>query len=234
MALGAQADAGFVLSPQRLTNADNVGSLFTDKANQAELNQILVTAQKALDPKTTDYEFGFKLQAMYGSDARYTHFLGELDQTIGQRYQLDIVEANVQAHLPWLTPGGIDMKAGQFSSPLGSETIDPSTNPFNSHSYIFNYGVPFKHTGVLTTTHATSVVDLYLAVDSGVNTSLGGGDQNDEPGGIFGFGLNLLHGKAAFEKAAAEGVPVYGIKDDRNAMRAWASYEAAGKEIVHG
>ena len=39
---------------------------------------------------------------------------------------------------------------------------------------------------------------------------------------------------AAFEKAAAEGVPVYGVKDDRNAQRAWDSYEAAGKEIANG
>jgi chromosome partitioning protein len=39
---------------------------------------------------------------------------------------------------------------------------------------------------------------------------------------------------AAFEKAAAEGVPVYSIKDDRNAGRAWLAYEAAGKEIIHG
>jgi len=39
---------------------------------------------------------------------------------------------------------------------------------------------------------------------------------------------------AAFEKAAAEGVPVYGVKDDRNAARAWSSYEEAGKEIIHG
>jgi chromosome partitioning protein len=39
---------------------------------------------------------------------------------------------------------------------------------------------------------------------------------------------------AAFEKAAAEGVPVYAVKDDRNAPRAWDAYEAAGKEITHG
>ena len=38
---------------------------------------------------------------------------------------------------------------------------------------------------------------------------------------------------AAFEKAAAEGVPVYGVKDGR-AARAWDAYEAAGKEITHG
>ena len=39
---------------------------------------------------------------------------------------------------------------------------------------------------------------------------------------------------AAFEKAAAEGVPVYSVKDDRNAGRAWETYEAAGKEIFRG
>ena len=39
---------------------------------------------------------------------------------------------------------------------------------------------------------------------------------------------------AAFEKAAAEGVPVYSVKDDRNAARAWEAYEAVGKEITHG
>jgi chromosome partitioning protein len=39
---------------------------------------------------------------------------------------------------------------------------------------------------------------------------------------------------AAFEKAAAEGVPVYAVKDDRNAARAWAAYEAAGQEVGNG
>lgn len=39
---------------------------------------------------------------------------------------------------------------------------------------------------------------------------------------------------AAFEKAAAEGVPVYSVKDDRNATRAWEAYEATGKEISNG
>lgn len=37
-----------------------------------------------------------------------------------------------------------------------------------------------------------------------------------------------------FEKAAAEGVPVYQVKGDRNAVRAWEAYETAGEEIVNG
>ena len=39
---------------------------------------------------------------------------------------------------------------------------------------------------------------------------------------------------AAFEKAAAEGVPVYNVKGDRAAARAWEAYEAAGREMVNG
>lgn len=37
----------------------------------------------------------------------------------------------------------------------------------------------------------------------------------------------------AFEKAAAAGVPVCDV-DDARARRAWESYEAVGKEILHG
>jgi chromosome partitioning protein len=36
---------------------------------------------------------------------------------------------------------------------------------------------------------------------------------------------------AAFEKAAAAGIPVYDVKDER-AWRAWEAYESAGKEIL--
>ena len=38
----------------------------------------------------------------------------------------------------------------------------------------------------------------------------------------------------SFEKAATDGVPVYAVSGDRRAKRAWAAYESAGKEIMHG
>jgi chromosome partitioning protein len=39
---------------------------------------------------------------------------------------------------------------------------------------------------------------------------------------------------AAFEKAAAEGVPVSEVRDDRNAARAWEAYQAAARELIDG
>jgi chromosome partitioning protein len=37
----------------------------------------------------------------------------------------------------------------------------------------------------------------------------------------------------AFDKACAQGIPVYEV-DDRRAMRAWEAFEAVGKEIING
>jgi hypothetical protein len=78
---------------------------------------------------------------------------------------------------------------------MSAEVIDATGNALYSHSYIFNFGVPFKHTGLLTTTHLTPVLDLYIGVDTGVNAFLGEkGDNNDAWAVQGGIGLNLLEG----------------------------------------
>jgi hypothetical protein len=194
--LSAQIESGIIANPYRPGTGLNWGQLTTDHANQVQLNQLLLTANKPLDPKDSDYQWGFKVQFMYGSDARYFQFLGELNEVDpNQRNQLDVVEANVLAHLPWITDGGVDLKVGQYPTPLGYETIDPATNPFYSHSYIFQFGLPFKHTGALAVTHVNDILDIYADIDTGTNTTFGPlGDNNGAVGGIAGFNLTLLGG----------------------------------------
>ncbi len=191
---GAQFDVGATINTSSPENNINFGNLFSDKANQVLLNQLLVSVARLPDPKATDYDFGFQIQALYGTDARYVQFMGELNSAFASRNQLAFINANVQAHLPWLTSGGIDLKVGQYPTPLGFEVIDPSLNPFYSHSYMFNYGLPFVHTGILTTTHVNGMLDVYLGVDSGVNTTLGKGDNNNSAGGLAGVNLTFLDG----------------------------------------
>jgi Putative beta-barrel porin-2, OmpL-like. bbp2 len=194
--ISGHIEAGITGNPESPGDGLNFGQLFTDKSNQLLVNQALLTAEQPLDPKATGYDFGFRIQAMVGTDARYTHFLGELDKSVSGRYQLDLVEANVQAHLPWVSEGGVDVKLGQYATPIGFEVIDATGNPFYSHSYIFNFGIPLKHTGGYATAHLSDTLDLYFGGDTGVNTSLGVGDNNDEPAFLGGFGLNgLLDGK---------------------------------------
>ena len=172
------------------------GRLFDDRNDRLQLNQAVLTLERAIDSKK-DYDVGFKLQGMYGTDARYTHFLGEFDKATSAREQFDVVEAWLNFHTPWLAKGGTDIKVGQYVTLEGAETIDPRTNFFYSHSYIFNFGIPLKHTGILAVTHATDELDLYYGVDTGVNTTFGHGTgtPTDSPLSFHGgFGLNLLKG----------------------------------------
>lgn len=194
---GVQVEGGITVNPQDPRNHRNFGSLTTDNSNRPLLNQVLLTVGREVDPKATSLDIGFKLQAMYGSDSRIYHTMGLFDQLIHDRNQLALIEANVTARIPQLFANGMDVKAGLYPTPLGLEVIDAKTNPFYSHSYIFNFGLPFKHTGVLTTSHVSDLVDIYLGIDTGTNTWLayGAGDNNNRPGGIAGVGLNFMGGK---------------------------------------
>jgi hypothetical protein len=105
-----------------------------------------------------------------------------------------VVEAHADAHLPVLTAGGMDVKLGQFVTLLGAETIDPRTNYLYSHSYIFNYGLPLKDTGLMVVTHVSPLIDLYTGVITGVNTSIGDPGPGDNNGALAfegGIGLNI-------------------------------------------
>jgi hypothetical protein len=186
-------EAGATVTNNDPSNNINFGQAFTDRADAFRVNQTMLTAEHDLDPKATGIDLGFKLQGMYGTDARYTHFLGELDRATRSPYQWDIIEANGQAHLPIIGAGGMDLKIGQYSTPLGYEVIDATGNPLYSHSYIFNYGLPFKHSGGITTTHVNDTLDIWAGVDTGVNTSFGhAGDNNSSISFLYGVGLNNL------------------------------------------
>ena len=191
--LGLQIEGGITFNPQ--TPKTNWGQLFTDYPNTVLLNQALLTLSRDIPKDVSDWDYGFHFTGLYGSDARYTHFLGLFDYALSGRYQLDIIEASVSVHVPVLT-NGLDVKAGLYPTPLGFETIDPSTNPFYSHSYIFNFGIPLKHSGILAILHATDWFDVYGGLDTGMNTTFGdqAGDNNGTLAGLFGFGVTALGG----------------------------------------
>ncbi|MDP9004690.1 MAG: porin, partial [Verrucomicrobiota bacterium] len=173
----------------------NFGRLFEDRSNELVMNQAVITAERALDPKT-GFDWGFKFQLMFGTDARSIHSLGLLDHAMGNSlYQPDIPEAYVSLHLPILTEGGLDLKLGKFVTLEGAETIDPRTNVFYSHTYIFNFGIPFNHTGALFTLHAPGGLDLIGGVTRGVNTSID--DNNESLAFHGGTSLNFNEGKVA-------------------------------------
>ena len=187
-------EAGATLNSKQPKDRQNFGRLFDDRANEVMLNQVVLTAEQTLAGKPEEFQWGFKLQGMFGSDARFIHSLGLLDNASNKTLQPDVVEAYLNLHVPGLTAAGMDVKVGKFVTLEGAETIDPRTNPFYSHTYIFNFGIPFNHTGAVATLHATKEIDLMFGLVRGVNASLTDNNHSWSFHGGIGF-MNLADGK---------------------------------------
>src|SRR6184192_4456749 len=187
-------DNGITFNPASPADNQNFGRFFDDRVNEPLLNQLVINFERALAPQPGEFDWGFKLQFMYGSDARFIHSLGLFSDTAATSIlQPDLVEAYLNLHFPIITEGGLDLKLGKFVTLEGVETIDPRANFFYSHTYIFNVGIPFNHTGAMVTFHATKWLDLYSGITRGVNTRIE--DNNDSVSFHGGVGLNLLDGK---------------------------------------
>ncbi len=189
----AWVESGYTVNFDRPSDRQNFGRLFDDRSNEPLLNQIAVTLERVFPSSPQDFAWGFKAQFIYGSDARFFHSLGLFDRTTDDLLQPDLSEAYLNLHFPVLTAGGLDLKLGKFATLEGSELIDPRANIFYSHSYIFNFGLPFNHTGALATWHTSPLLDLYAGLTRGVNTSVE--DNNESLGFHGGIGFNLLEGK---------------------------------------
>ncbi|PYI90211.1 MAG: porin [Verrucomicrobia bacterium] len=192
-------ETGFTGNADAPKDNQNFGRLFDDRSNEFVLNQAVITGERVLDPKL-GFDWGFKLQFLFGTDARFIHSLGMRNHWAGNgSYQADIPEAYLSLHFPVFTEGGLDLKLGKFVTLEGAETIDPRTNPFYSHTYIFNFGIPFNHTGALLTLYATKWLNLVAGVTRGVNTSID--DNNDAPAFHGGIGLHFNEEKFVISAA---------------------------------
>ena len=108
-------ESGITFNPDSPQSNQNFGRLFDDRANEPLLNQVVINFERALVPQPGQFDWGFKLQFMYGSDARFIHSLGLFDRTTHEILQPDLVEAYLNLHFPVLTEGGLDLKLGKFA-----------------------------------------------------------------------------------------------------------------------
>ena len=190
---GGHVEVGITGNPDGPKDGLNYGQLFTDRANQVLVNSVALNVERDPDTNAKSLDVGFKVQAAYGSDSRYTQAIGEFNRSVDSRNTVDVVEAHVDAHAPWLTAGGMELHAGILPTLEGVEVMDPTGNFFYSKSYLFNFGIPLKYTGIMTETHVSPLLDVYLGIDSGVNTFLGhdGGANDNKLHFHGGFGLNF-------------------------------------------
>jgi hypothetical protein len=165
----------------------NAGRLFDFENAEPRMNQLDLQVERLLETKDINkaakegrWDFGGKIEVIYGSDAGFIHANGlgtYYDSPRDPINQLDLPQAYLDIVVPIGT--GLDVRVGKFITLLGYEYTNPTLNSLFSHSFLFNVAVPATQTGVL----ATYALNEKLSVQGGVTR---GWDQatNDNNGAM--------------------------------------------------
>ncbi|MDR3634539.1 MAG: outer membrane beta-barrel protein [Isosphaeraceae bacterium] len=157
-------------------NGFNFGVNPNDLANRWMGNQYYLIVENPLE-QNDKINFGFRVDNLFGNDWQFNHMHGFADNAWGLNKfpGYDLAQVYAEVHLPWLTKGGVDVRGGRFYTTLGYEVVPAIGRPLLSVPYMFNYGQPFTHWGVLTTIHVNDRINwvngLVNGYDRWVDTS---------------------------------------------------------------
>jgi hypothetical protein len=183
-------EGGWTYNFDTPNNHTNVGRVFDFEDQDKTLNQVDLTIERAVDASKGKFDVGFKIEWMYGGDARLIHsnglnFYGPEYALTGGDFDYDEEFDLTQAYATMAVPvgSGLTITAGKFVTLLGYETINPTSNPLYSHSYLFGFAIPFTQTGGMAKYNITKDMALTLGFSRGWEQS-----NKDNNGSIDGFG----------------------------------------------
>jgi hypothetical protein len=157
----------------------NNTALFNNRPDQVNLQQLWFYAQREA-AREYYWDWGFRVDLMYGTDASKTQSFGNPAGTWDFQNGLDfggygwaIPQAYAElANEKW------SVKLGHFYTLVGYEVVTAPDNFFYSHAYTMFNSEPFTHTGALASYEASDSLTLHsgwtLGWDTGFNQLNGG------------------------------------------------------------
>ena len=148
---GGWVSMGGTYSTDNPDNHNNLPITFNDRSGEFQLNQLNLFLQRALDLESSAWNFGGRMDVMFGTDSRFTQATGLDNKLISENnlrfYDLAIPQAYLEIFAP--LGNGVTAKIGHFYTIIGQEVVMAPNNFFYSRSYTMQYAEPFTHTGVL-------------------------------------------------------------------------------------
>jgi len=153
--------------------------LFNNVPDRINAHQVWLYAEKAA-AREAYWDWGFRLDTMYGTDASKTQAFGNNPGTWDFQNGLDNSSygfALPQAYAE-VAKDNVSIKVGHFFTAVGYEVVTAPDNFFYSHAYTMFNSEPFTHTGALATIDANDTTTVYagwtLGWDTGFNQFNGG------------------------------------------------------------
>ncbi len=200
MFLTAWASGGYTYNANNPPDGFNTPLTFNDFSNEYLLNQVYLSFGRAVNKCCGTWDLGGQVDLLYGSDYFFTTAKGLETEDNGEphwnssngprrrdgfnyaTYGLAMPQLFGEVFMPF--GSGVSVKVGHFYTPLGYESVQAPENFFYSHSYNFQYGGPFTHTGVLTETAVGSKLNMLFGYTRGWNNWE---DLNGKPNYLVGF-----------------------------------------------
>jgi len=198
LGLSIYLQGGYTYNFENPGPQENELRVFDYKANSFTLD----LAQLVFSKDAPMNGVGFRLKLSAGETAKFIHAsgLGKADD------EFDLTEAYVQ----YLAPVGKGLKLtfGKFVTYHGAEVIEAKDNPNYSRSFLFNYAIPFTHTGLMITYPFSDAITANIHFVNGWDTF----DDNNKGKTV---GLSAIY--TPFEQLAMNFNLMYGPeKDDNN------------------
>ncbi len=147
---------------------NNIAPVMNRFGDEFLARQIGLYIQKPLDPK--DWSWGFNSIFIAGADASFlTPTAGGWKNT-NPRFGADWTDLNLTAHLPILTEGGVDIKAGRQTTVLGPMGALPWQRYFDSSDYAWYNMEEGRYTGISSVWHVSKQFDWYNGIEFGWGT----------------------------------------------------------------
>ena len=150
--LSGWTEMSYTASTARVTNQPVV---WNDRPNRLLMNQTWFRLERSVVTSgTTDVTWGYRIDADYGTDYRFSMMRGflnnELKNANGTQnlYGIDLIQFYSNSYIPTLFQG-TDVRAGRLFTPWGAESLEGISTPFVSRSYAFNWSPPFTHMGIM-------------------------------------------------------------------------------------
>ncbi len=193
----------FTGNPSRPADGLNFGVNPNVLANQWMGNQYYLVVEDRAE-QNDRVNLGWRVDSLFGNDWRFNHMHGLFDTSFrGHSFAgYDPAQIYGEVHLPILTRKGLDIRGGRWYTILGYEAVPAIARPLLSVPYMFNYGQPFTHFGVLSTLYVGDHVQVFNGTVNGWDRWI---DARYKWGYIGGIALDSKDGKTNLSVAMVTG-----------------------------
>lgn len=188
---GGWTQVGYHDKQTSLSMAPNDALAFNDHANRVNIHQQWLWIEKALSGDACSWDWGFRADIMYGTDAAKTQSFGgtgwDADPAWdrGGGYGWAMPQLYVE-----LGRGDFSVKVGHFYTLVGYEVVTAPDNFFYSHSLTMFNSEPFTHSGVLATQKVNDNLEVYGGWTAGWDTGFESNNGGSSFLGGFSYAVN--------------------------------------------